>query len=84
MADTQKAPSRETEEALIQRAQDALNQCNWVIGECAATWTERYDPDMIGPALSGEQWSVFENAVAATVAFLDAARVARNARRDTA
>ncbi|MEZ6053238.1 MAG: hypothetical protein R3B91_22205 [Planctomycetaceae bacterium] len=42
MADTQKAPSRETEEALIQRAQDALNQCNWVIGECAATWTERY------------------------------------------
>jgi len=49
-----------------------------------STWTERYDPDMIGPALSGEQWSMFENAVAATVAFLDAARVARNARRDTA
>jgi len=49
-----------------------------------STWTERYDPDAIGPALSGEQWSMFENAVAATVAFLDAARVARNARRDTA
>ncbi|QBE48472.1 ParB N-terminal domain-containing protein [Leucobacter triazinivorans] len=49
-----------------------------------ATWTERYDPDAIGPALSGEQWSVFENAVAATVAFLDAARVARSASRDTA
>lgn len=49
-----------------------------------STWTERYDPDAIGPALSGEQWLVFENAVAATVAFLDAARVARNARRDTA
>ena len=49
-----------------------------------STWTERYDPDAIGPALSGEQWSVFENAVAATVEFLDAARVARNARRDTA
>lgn len=49
-----------------------------------STWTERYDPDMIGPALSGEQWSMFENAVTATVAFLDAARVARNARRDTA
>ena len=42
MADTKKAPSKETEEALIQRAQDALNQCNWVIGECAATWTEKY------------------------------------------
>lgn len=49
-----------------------------------STWTERYDPNMIGPALSGEQWSMFENAVATTVAFLDAARVARNARRDTA
>ena len=33
---------------------------------------------------SGFDRSVFENAVAATVAFLDAARVARNARRDTA
>lgn len=49
-----------------------------------STWTERYDPDAIGPALSGEQWSMFENAVTATVAFLDAARVARNPRRDTA
>ncbi|MBL5973250.1 MAG: hypothetical protein D3X82_05625 [Candidatus Leucobacter sulfamidivorax] len=49
-----------------------------------STWSERYDPDMIGPALSDEQWSMFENAVAATIAFLDAARVARNARRDTA
>ncbi|WP_218682542.1 MULTISPECIES: ParB N-terminal domain-containing protein [Microbacterium] len=49
-----------------------------------STWTERYDPDAIGPALSGEQWSMFEHAVAATVAFLDATRVARNARRDTA
>ena len=49
-----------------------------------STWSERYDPETIGPALSGEQWSMFEHAVAATVAFLDAARVARNARRDTA
>ena len=49
-----------------------------------SAWTERYDPDAIGLALSGEQWSMFENAVAATVAFLDAARVARSARRDTA
>jgi ParB family chromosome partitioning protein len=49
-----------------------------------STWTERYDPDTIGPALSGEQWSMFEHAVAATVAFLDTARVSRNARRDTA
>jgi len=49
-----------------------------------STWTDRYDPAAIGTALSGEQWSMFENAVTATVAFLDAARAARNTHRDTA
>lgn len=49
-----------------------------------STWTDRYDPAAIGTALSGEQWSMFENAITATVAFLDAARAARNAHRDTA
>ncbi len=49
-----------------------------------STWAERYDPDTIGPALSNEQWVMFEHAVATTVAFLDAARTARNAHRDTA
>ncbi|MGV2984271.1 ParB N-terminal domain-containing protein [Microbacterium sp. AGC85] len=49
-----------------------------------ATWTERYDPETIGPALTGEQWAMFENAVTATIAFLDAARTARSARRETA
>jgi hypothetical protein len=34
--------TRETEQDLIDRAQEALNQCNWVIGECAAQWTRRY------------------------------------------
>ena len=45
---------------------------------------ERYDPETIGPALSGEQWAMFENAVTATIAFLDTARTARNVRRETA
>jgi len=49
-----------------------------------STWTERYDPDTIGPALSTEQWAMFEHAVTVTIAFLDAARTARDARRDTA
>lgn len=49
-----------------------------------STWTERYDAEVIGPALSGEQWAMFEAAIAETVTFLDAARAARNARRDTA
>jgi len=31
-----------TEEELVEKAQNALNQCNWVIGECAAQWTQRY------------------------------------------
>ncbi len=49
-----------------------------------STWTERYDPEAIGPALSGEQWAMFENAVTATVTFLETARAARNVRRETA
>lgn len=51
----------ETEEQLIQRAQQALSRCNWEIGDCAARWTKRYargrsDADfgaLIG--LSGDQ-----------------------------
>jgi hypothetical protein len=39
MAQAQTSP---TEQDLIERAQEALNQCNWVIGECAAQWTKRY------------------------------------------
>ncbi len=37
-----KHATKDTEEQLIQRAQDALNRCNWVIGECAAEWTQKY------------------------------------------
>lgn len=51
----------QSEDQLVTRAQQALSQCNWVIGECAAEWTQRYsqgrtDADfgaMIG--LSGDQ-----------------------------
>lgn len=51
----------ETEDQLVARAQQALSRCNWVIGECAAQWTQRHargrtDADfgnMIG--LSGDQ-----------------------------
>ena len=32
----------ESEDQLIQRAQNALSQCHWVVGECAAQWTARY------------------------------------------
>jgi hypothetical protein len=53
-----KSPS---EAELITRAQTALSQCNWTVGECAAQWTQRYskgrtDADfgnLIG--LSGDQ-----------------------------
>lgn len=33
---------KETEEQLVQRAQQALSRCNWEIGECAAAWTKRF------------------------------------------
>lgn len=42
MAEATQSRSTESEQDLIQRAQEALNQCNWVIGECAARWTKRY------------------------------------------
>lgn len=51
----------ESEEQLISVARDAVSQCNWVVGECAANWTKKYargrtDGDfgqMVG--LSGDQ-----------------------------
>ena len=50
-----------SEEQLVSRAIDAVSQCRWVVGECAAQWTQRYargrtDADfglLIG--LSGDQ-----------------------------
>src|SRR6516164_10224599 len=32
----------DSEEQLVSRAQEAVSQCRWVVGECAAKWTERY------------------------------------------
>ncbi|MBR9803402.1 hypothetical protein GYB59_17690 [bacterium] len=32
----------ESEEALVEKARVALSQCNWVVGECASQWTEKY------------------------------------------
>jgi uncharacterized protein involved in tellurium resistance len=51
----------ESEEQLISTAREAVSQCNWVVGECASKWTQRYarnrtDADfgqMVG--LSGDQ-----------------------------
>ncbi len=37
-----KSADHETEEALIQRAQTAVSQCNWTVGDCAAKWTKRF------------------------------------------
>jgi len=32
----------ETEKDLIQRAQTAVSQCNWTVGECAVQWTKKF------------------------------------------
>ena len=32
----------ESEDELISRAQVAVSQCNWSVGECAYKWTEKY------------------------------------------
>ena len=34
--------AHETEKELIQRAQTAVSQCNWVVGECAIQWTKKF------------------------------------------
>jgi len=42
---SQMSPSKvveDSEEQLVSRAQDAVSQCRWVVGECAAQWTARY------------------------------------------
>lgn len=64
----------ESEEQLISTAREAVSQCNWIVGECASKWTQRYarsrtDADfgqMVG--LSGDQifqrrrvWESFGN-----------------------
>lgn len=49
-----------------------------------AGWTERYDPTVIGVALTPAQWERFEATVAETIAFADTARTARAGRRETA
>jgi len=43
MSDTSTpAEVHETEEQLVTTAQEAVFQSNWIVGECAAKWTERY------------------------------------------
>ena len=34
--------SHVTEQELIQRAQIAVSNCNWTVGECAAQWTKKF------------------------------------------
>lgn len=40
-------------------------------------WSTHYDPAVVGPALTVEQWEKFEQTLAETTAFADAARAAR-------
>ncbi|WOF21937.1 ParB N-terminal domain-containing protein [Microbacterium betulae] len=47
-----------------------------------AHWWTHYDPAGVGPALTAEQWAGFEQTVLGTVAFADAARVARQNRAE--
>lgn len=47
-------------------------------------WVERYDPAVIGAALSREQWERFEATLAATITFAEIARTARDQQRETA
>lgn len=46
-----------------------------------AGWWSHHDPAEVGPALTDEQWVRFEDTIAGTVAFADAARASRQAER---
>lgn len=35
-------PGTASEQDLVQIARDALSRCNWIVGKCAAEWTQRY------------------------------------------
>jgi ParB family chromosome partitioning protein len=43
-----------------------------------ADWSTHYDPAVIGPALTAEQWESFQQTVTETTTFTDAARAARS------
>lgn len=34
--------AHDSEEMLLEKARGALSNCNWIVGECAAKWTEKY------------------------------------------
>jgi hypothetical protein len=42
MTDLDLPTAEMTEQDLIRTAQLALSRCNWVVGKCAADWTQRY------------------------------------------
>jgi len=42
MTDISKTDVTETEAELIDTAQHAVSHCNWVVGECASKWTQKY------------------------------------------
>lgn len=42
VSDVMNATASETEPQLIARAQQAVSQCNWDVGECASLWTKRF------------------------------------------
>ena len=42
MADSSHNQITETEEELVAKAQASISQCNWIVGECASKWTQKY------------------------------------------
>lgn len=88
-AATKKRPSQRASAARLRPVEDELRALLPVrsfvyLWDDLAGWAERYDPAVIGAVLSREQWERFEATLAATIAFAEAARIARDQRRETA
>ncbi|MGV1005516.1 MAG: ParB N-terminal domain-containing protein [Candidatus Nanopelagicales bacterium] len=88
-AATKKRPSQRADATRLRAVEDELRTLLPVrsfvyLWDELAEWADRYDPAVIGVALTSEQWDRFEATLAATIAFADAARTARAGRRETA
>lgn len=68
----QHAPSRATARSPRQHARAFV-----LLWDRMRGWATGYDPDIVGPELTAEQWAAFDATVSATTAFATQARAAR-------
>ncbi|RCS62119.1 ParB N-terminal domain-containing protein [Microbacterium sp. JB110] len=80
---TMKATGRKPQRAPLAAVEDRGEPVPFPLTVFVAIWDDmagwwlHHDPEQVGPALTDEQWSRFEETIAGTLTFADAARIAR-------